>query len=128
VPTTLRGSRDGEVLLALPASAPGLAEARRELGADNVVVCGDDELDIAALVTRLHERGWSQVLTEGGPHLLGSFLASGRLDELCFTISPLVVGGEHRRPVGPDGTPTALDVGLLVEEDGTLMGRWFVRR
>lgn len=128
VPPTLRGSRDGRVLLALPASAPGLAGARRELGADNVVVCGDDELDVATLVGALHERGLDQVLTEGGPHLLGSFLAAGQLDELCFTITPQVVGGEHPRPVGADGTPADLDVELLVEEDGTLMGRWFVRR
>lgn len=128
VPPTLHGSRDGRVLLAVPASAPGLAGARRELGADHVLVCGDDELDVAALVATLHERGWSQVLTEGGPRLLGSFLAAGQLDELCFTISPRVVGGEHPRPVGTEGTPTDLDVELLVEEGGTLMGRWFVRR
>jgi hypothetical protein len=30
--------------------------------------------------------------------------------------------------VGADGTPADLDLELLVEQDGTLMGRWFVRR
>ncbi len=128
VPPTLRGCRDGRVLLALPAAAPGLAGARRDLGEENVLVCGDDTLDVSALVTALHGRGWTQVLTEGGPSLLGSFLAAGQLDELCFTISPQVVGGVHPRQVGPDGTPAELDVELLVEQDGTLMGRWSVRR
>lgn len=128
VPPTLSGCRDGRAVLAVPASAPGLEGARRDLGADNVIVCGEDELDVAALVTALRERGWRHVLTEGGPSLLGSFLAADRLDELCFTITPQLVGGEHPRPVGPDGTPADLDLGLLVEQDGTLMGRWFVRR
>lgn len=128
VPPTLSGCRDGRVLLALPAAAPGLAGARRDLGEDNVLVCGEDTLDLEALVAALHGRGWLQILTEGGPSLLGSFLAAGQLDELCFTISPQVVGGEHPRPVGPNGTPTDLDLEVLVEQDGTLMGRWSVRR
>lgn len=128
VPPTLSGCRDGRVLLALPAAAPGLAGARRDLGEENVLVCGDDELDVEALVAALHGRGWTQILTEGGPSLLGSFLAAGQLDELCFTISPQVVGGQHPRPVGPNGTPADLDLELLVEQDGTLMGRWSVRR
>ncbi len=81
-----------------------------------------------ALVDALHSRGWMQILMEGGPSLLGSFLAAGQLDELCFTISPQVVGGEHPRPVGPNGTPTDLDLEVLVEQDGTLMGRWSVHR
>ncbi|GAA2746713.1 pyrimidine reductase family protein [Terrabacter aerolatus] len=128
VPPTLSGCRDGRALLAVPASAPGLAAARRDLGDDNVIVCGDAELDVAALVSALGERGWSHVLTEGGPSLLASFLAADQLDELCFSITPQVVGGEHPRPVGPHGTPVDLDIELLVEQDGTLMGRWLVRR
>lgn len=127
VPATLSGCRDGRALIAVPASAPGLSAARRDLGDDNVLVCGDDAVDVTALVTALHERGWGQVLTEGGPSLLGAFLAAGRLDELCFTIAPQVVGGDHPRPVGPAGTPVDLDLEVLVEQDSTLMGRWLVR-
>jgi riboflavin biosynthesis pyrimidine reductase len=32
------------------------------------------------------------VLVEGGPHLLGGFLAAGRLDELFLTIAPQIAG------------------------------------
>jgi riboflavin biosynthesis pyrimidine reductase len=128
VPPTLSGCRDGRVLLALPAAAPALASARRDLGEENVLVCGDETLDMVALVAALHDRGWTQILTEGGPSLLGSFIAAGQLDELCFTISPQVVGGEHPRPVGSGGAPADLDLELLVEQDGTLMGRWSVHR
>lgn len=128
VPPTLSGCRDGRVLVAVPASAAGLDAARRDLGEANVLVCGDDKVDVDALVEALHGRGWDQVLTEGGPSLLGTFLAAGRLDELCFTIAPQVVGGEHPRPVGADGTPADLALEVLVEQDSTLMGRWSVRR
>jgi riboflavin biosynthesis pyrimidine reductase len=68
------------------------------------------------------------VLTEGGPTLLAAFLSANRMDELCFTIAPQVVGGEHPRPVAPQGVPLDLQLELLVEQDDTLMGRWLVRR
>jgi riboflavin biosynthesis pyrimidine reductase len=126
VPPTLRESSDGHVLLATCSSSPGLDEARGALGADGVLICGDEEVDLQSLVAQLHERGWHRLLTEGGPRLTGSFLGAGLLDELCFTIAPRVVGGLHPRPVGPDAAPTELDLEVLVEENGTLMGRWFV--
>jgi riboflavin biosynthesis pyrimidine reductase len=128
VPPTLRGCRDGRALVAVPAAAPGLEAARRELGDENVIVCGEDRVEIGTLLDALHERGWLQVLTEGGPTLLAAFLAEGRVDELCFTIAPHVVGGEHPRTVAPAGTPAELHLELLVEQDDTLMGRWLVRR
>lgn len=128
LPSTLRGGAGGPVLLATCAAAPGLAEARSVLGSESVLVCGEDDVDLGALLERLHERGWTQLLTEGGPHLTGSLLAAGLLDELCFTIAPRLVGGHHPRPVSPEAAPEDLELGFLVEQDGTLMGRWFPAR
>jgi riboflavin biosynthesis pyrimidine reductase len=64
------------------------------------------------------------VLCEGGPSLLGDVAAAGRLDELCLTISPQLVGGDGPRVAhGPD-----LDVDLspasLLEADGVLLARY----
>ena len=128
VPPTLSGCRDGRAMLAVPASAPGLEAARADLGTENVLVCGEDRVDLRALLDALHVRGLDHVLTEGGPGLLGSFLAAGGIDELCYTVVPRVVGTGPPRTVGGDGTAAELDLELLVEQDGTLMGRWFVRR
>ena len=128
VPPTLSGSRDGRALLATPASAPGLDAARDDLGAENVLVCGDDRVDLRTLLDALHARGLDHVLTEGGPGLLGSFLGAGVIDELCYTVAPIVVGAGPPRTVAADVVPADLDLELLVEQDGTLMGRWFVRR
>lgn len=46
------------------------------------------------------ERSGQVVLIEGGPHLLGDFLAAGCLDELFLTLSPQVAGRAEgdRRP------------------------------
>lgn len=128
VPATLKGCRDGRALIAAPASAPGLAAARDDLGADHVVVCGGDEVDLAVLVSALHDRGWDQVLTEGGPGLLGSFVSAGQIDELCYTVVPRIVGGDHPRTVGSRALSADLQLETLVEQDGTLMGRWLVAR
>jgi riboflavin biosynthesis pyrimidine reductase len=125
VPPTLRGAVDGAALLVTCAASPGLTDAQTTLGTEHVLVCGDDEVDLGVLVERLHERGWTRLLCEGGPHLTASFLGAGLVDELCFTVAPRIVGGRHPRPVGPDAAPIDLELGGLVEEDGTLMGRWF---
>ncbi|MDN5764631.1 MAG: dihydrofolate reductase family protein [Humibacillus sp.] len=128
VPPTLRGRRDGSVLMATPENAPGLSRTRDDLGDSNVLVCGDGSLDLHALIGQLHDRGLTQLLTEGGPSLLGSFIAAGLVDELCYTVAPHLVGGEHPRTVGADGIPAALELTLLVEQDSTVMGRWSVLR
>ena len=38
------------------------------------------------------ERGETQVLCEGGPHLLGTLAAMDCIDELCLTLGPLLAG------------------------------------
>ena len=53
---------------------------------------------------------------------------AGVIDELCSTVAPIVVGAGPPRTVAADVVPADLDLELLVEQDGTLMGRWFVRR
>jgi riboflavin biosynthesis pyrimidine reductase len=43
-------------------------------------------------VAALRALGHGRILSEGGPHLFGSLLADGLLDELFLTLSPLVAG------------------------------------
>jgi riboflavin biosynthesis pyrimidine reductase len=49
-------------------------------------------VDLPQAVAYLRERGHSLILSEGGPTLFGSLLASGLVDELFLTISPLLAG------------------------------------
>jgi riboflavin biosynthesis pyrimidine reductase len=50
-----------------------------------------------AVVDLLHRQFGAQLLLhEGGPALLGAFLAAGRVDELFLTVAPQVAGREGR--------------------------------
>jgi riboflavin biosynthesis pyrimidine reductase len=126
VPPTLRGGAPGNVLMATCASSPGLAEAREVLGDDQMLVLGGHRVDLSALKAALNDRGFEHVLGEGGPHLLRDLLDQGVVDEVCATVVPLVVAGPHRRMT--DGPPVSarLRLGTLLEEDGTLLARWYV--
>ena len=128
VPLRLQGAAAGRVLLGTAASAPGLVEARRQLGDDHVLVAGEEDVDLGALVDQLHSRGMGTLLGEGGPTLLRDLLAAHLVDELCLTTVPRVVAGGHPRvTVGPS-LDVPLRLGLLLEEDGTLLGRWLTSR
>ncbi len=125
VPARLRDAPPGRVLMATHTGSPGLSEAQRVLGTDQVLICGDDAVDDARLVELLGDRGWTRVLTEGGPHLLSSMIAAGVLDEVCLSLTPVVVGGSGPRMTSAAAPVTGYVPRVLVEEDGTLMGRWF---
>lgn len=72
----------------------GLFEAVAE-----VVACGDGAVDLPAMLEEFAARGWTQVLCEGGPHLFGSLLEAGAVDEVCVTLAPRFVGGDAGRIV-----------------------------
>lgn len=125
VPPRLREAPRGTVLLATHTRSPGLAEAGDLLGEQQVLLCGDEEVDDRRLVAALAERGWNRILTEGGPHLASSMVAAAVLDEVCVSVTPRVVGGSGPRMTTAVATPTGYVPHVLVEEDGTVMGRWF---
>jgi riboflavin biosynthesis pyrimidine reductase len=97
LPPTLRDAPRGRVLMATVASSDGLDAAREALGEDNVLVLGDDEIDLVALKEELVGRGWTEQLCEGGPSLFADLLAAGVVDELCWTVVPRLVGGDAVR-------------------------------
>jgi diaminohydroxyphosphoribosylaminopyrimidine deaminase/5-amino-6-(5-phosphoribosylamino)uracil reductase len=58
--------------------------------------CGEDSLNLGALLDALGERGCNEVLVEAGPRLLGSFLAAGLWNELLVYIAPKLLGSDAR--------------------------------
>lgn len=126
VPPTLRGAEPGRVWLATHAAAPGLAAARDLLGAEQVLVSGEDGVDLAALRRDLHARGWQSLLCEGGPRLLAEALAQGVVDELDSTVVPRLVAGDGARLSVGAPVDVPLRLHLLVEDEGTLLARWLV--
>lgn len=78
-------------------AAAGL-RARVPRSSEVVAVNDGDQVDLELAVTRLGERGHAAILSEAGPTLFGSLLASGLVDELFLTVSPLLAGrGLHTR-------------------------------
>jgi riboflavin biosynthesis pyrimidine reductase len=128
IPPSLSQPREdsGEVLLITceHAGADTIDLARSTLGEDNVIVQGGANVDLAAAVDSLALRGMRRILCEGGPHLMRDLTASGRLDELCLTLAPTLIAGDHTRITA--GASVAADFlpRLLIESEGTLLGRW----
>lgn len=126
LPPTLQVAPSGSVLIATHAAAPELAATRALLGADQVLVLGEDRVDLQRLRPVLADRGLEQVVCEGGPSLLRDALAAGILDEICLTWVPLLLGGETQRLLTGAPLELALRLGVLLERDGTLLGRWWI--
>ena len=106
------------------------AEASARLsGAADVIACSaadPAEVDPAAMLAALADRGLRRVLCEGGPTLMGTFVEHGLLDELCLTTAPKLVGGSAPRIVtGPGHVLTGMRRGhLICDTEGYLYGRY----
>lgn len=115
---------DRTVVVTCGASAD-LAESRLGAVAD-LVIAGESVVDIGVALDQLAGRGLRQVLCEGGPHLLGELVNADRLDELCLTISPHLVGGQGPRILAAAALPgpPVLALTQLLEHDGALLARY----
>lgn len=102
------------------------ADVDRLADVADVLVCGDTTVDLPAALARLAERGLTQVLCEGGPHLFGALTAVDAVDELCLTLSPLLAGpGAGRITAGPPiPDPRRLALAHVLEADGNLLLRY----
>lgn len=126
IPESLLYAPAGSVIVATLAACPVVTALQESLGRDNVLVLGDDEVDLARLRPALAERGLHQLLSEGGPHLLRDLVATGVADEVCTTTVPRVLAGDHFRIAVGSDLDADVSLKVLLEEDGTLLARWFV--
>ncbi|MFE2165023.1 pyrimidine reductase family protein [Streptomyces sp. NPDC059447] len=109
------------------AAAPAGRVAEAAAAGAEVVVAGEGaRVDAARVVRELAARGLRRQLTEGGPRLLGQFVAADALDELCLTISPMLTAGDAQRIAGgPSVTvPHRLAPACVLEEAGFLFTRY----
>ncbi len=107
------------------AGADAGRRAEIERVADVVAVGDGGAVDLPAALAALHARGATQVLCEGGPHLLGALTAADLVDELCLTVSPLLAGGDAGRiSAGPPGPPRAMALRHVLAEDHMVFLRY----
>jgi 5-amino-6-(5-phosphoribosylamino)uracil reductase len=98
-----------------------------------VLLAGEEDVDLAAALAALRAQGLARIHAEGGPHLLCDLAATGLLDELLLSVTPLLAGGsypsDHQIPrilAGdplPDA-PRALRLHHLLEEEGSLFASY----
>ncbi|MEO6794687.1 MAG: pyrimidine reductase family protein [Mycobacterium sp.] len=115
--------------LVLTCAAAADDTRRRLAGHAEVLDCSGGNpalVDEAAVLAVLAARGQRRVLTEGGPTLLGTFIESDLLDELCLTMAPYLVGGRAPRiTTGGGELPTPMRCAhLLTDESGYIYGRY----
>jgi diaminohydroxyphosphoribosylaminopyrimidine deaminase/5-amino-6-(5-phosphoribosylamino)uracil reductase len=67
-------------------------------GADVIVATGENEpARVRSALDQLGSRGIGAILLEGGPHLAGTFLDAGEIDEMRLFLAPIVLGGKTAR-------------------------------
>ncbi len=117
----------GTLLITCAASDDDRRAALADVGV-TVLVCGEDDVDLALALDRLAERGLEQVTCEGGPQLLRTALAAGVVDELDLTLAPVLVGSPQRLIDRPLTAVVGAGLEQLLEEDGVLFARYAVTR
>ena len=101
------------VLVASRAAPRGGTDALETAGAEVIVATGQNEP--ARVLSALDQLGAldppvTSILLEGGPHLAGSFMDAGEIDELRLFVAPLVLGGRTARdPLEGEGVDRVSD-------------------
>ena len=81
----------GALILTTVGAAAELRE-RVPVPTEVVAVNDSDSVDLTAAVAVLRKRGCAVILSEAGPSMFGSLVASRLVDELFLTVSPVLAG------------------------------------
>jgi riboflavin biosynthesis pyrimidine reductase len=104
------------------------AQSDRDQGAEvaDVVLAGDENVEMDKALAALAERGIGNVLMEGGPSLIGQLATAGLVDEFCLTVSPTLLSGDAQRILtGPGLDPrTSLRLATLFCDDAFVFLRY----
>jgi riboflavin biosynthesis pyrimidine reductase len=106
----------------------GAPETRRSRASEvaDVIIAGDEHVDLVAAVDALGARGFRTVLAEGGPTLNGELARAHLLDELCVTLAPLLASGDAKRIIAGSRLDELDRLALqsILEEDDYLFLRY----
>lgn len=97
----------------------------------DMVLVGEEAVDLVLARTKLADLGLHRLLCEGGPSLFGDMLTAGVVDDLCLTTSPLIAGqsaANRTTLTGHDVLPAhhAATLASLVQAENSLLARWLL--
>ena len=76
-----------------------------------VIRCGRERVNLANLMSVLHDRGFSRVLVEGGGRIIWSFFKERLVDEFKVFVGSMIIGGEESpTPADGEGVSSLADV------------------
>jgi len=112
--------------IVLTVSSAAEADRTRAAEVAEVIIAGEDDVELPRAIAELGSRGAKSVLAEGGPTLNGELARAGLLDELCVTLSPLLASGDAKRIIAGSTLDTLepLDLCSICEEDNYLFLRY----
>jgi riboflavin biosynthesis pyrimidine reductase len=93
----------------------------------DVILCGTHTVEPELVRDALRSRGLIHILSEGGPQAFADLARGGVVDELCLSISPMLIGGGPTRIAAGERAfdpPLDLQLAGLLEEDGALFARY----
>lgn len=91
-------SHEAPTIIAVSNEAP--LEKINALKADDkaeVIVCGDEQVDLTCLMDELGSRGIKTLMLEGGSTLNYSMLHAGLVNEVMVCIAPMIAGGTRSK-------------------------------
>lgn len=96
---------DAEVLSSDSPTVIAVSEScERRIDGAEIIVCGEEQIDIPKLLEILHNRGIRTLLVEGGETVIWSFLKQKLADDFYIFIGSMVIGGvDSPTPAGGEG-------------------------
>ena len=126
-PLLARAAPGSQTIVITTEAAPADRKAAVRQNA-RVIESGEKRVDVAAAIRALADLGYRDILTEGGPVLLGHLVRANLVDELCLTTSPVLAGGSTDRIVSfgvhEPTAPAQLKLAHVLADDGYLLSRY----
>jgi riboflavin biosynthesis pyrimidine reductase len=114
------------VVLTTERARGDVVAAARAAGCE-VVVVGEERVDLEVARDILSERGLGRVTIEGGPQLMRQAVAAGLLDELDLTVSPMLTASGPGAAAAPATTLVGMRLAHVLEHDSFLFTRYLRR-
>ena len=87
-------NNDAPTIIAVSKKAPPEKVENLKKAAE-VIICGEDKVDLVDLMKKLKIKGINSLMLEGGATLNFSMLKNGLVDEVRVCIAPMIVGGSE---------------------------------
>ncbi len=92
IPLNSKVVQNGTIIVTTKQASSKKINAIKATGAD-VFVCGEDKVDLKALIRSLGAMGIKKILIEGGSELNAGAVESGIVDKFYIFVAPKIIGG-----------------------------------